>query len=323
MPVEFPSGASDACIACAGARWRVRHRIREFTIEQCAGCGLGRTRGADFDFAEFYDRGYFEGSAEAKGYNDYFALAGALRKTNRKRVRRLRRLLPDATRLLDVGCGPGFFLTEAARGGLEVRGLEVSPFAAGYGRARHGLNIACGPIDTAHLPHRDASFDLITLWDVIEHLPAPADALALLAERLSPGGVLALSTGDVASPVARLSGRRWHLYNLPEHLWFFNARSLGMLLERAGLVVERVEREVCWYTTRYLLDRLMYTLGRGPILPGRLRWLERLTVPFSLFDIVTLHARKPVAEPGLARPSQDTRRGHLECAQPARDALTV
>jgi SAM-dependent methyltransferase len=230
-----------------------------------------------------------------KGYNDYFALAGALRKTNRKRVRRLRRLLPDATRLLDVGCGPGFFLTEAARGGLEVRGLEVSPFAAGYGRARHGLNIACGPIDAAHLPHRDTSFDLITLWDVIEHLPAPADALALLAERLSPGGVLALSTGDVASPVARLSGRRWHLYNLPEHLWFFNARSLGMLLERAGLVVERVEREVCWYTTRYLLDRLMYTLGRGPILPGRLRWLERLTVPFSLFDIVTLHARKPVA----------------------------
>jgi len=289
--------SSSVCIACGGREHRVRQRIRTYTIEQCRVCGLARTCGPEtaFDFSEFYDRDYFVGAEGVKGYNDYFALAGALARTNRSRVRTLRRLAPRASTLLDVGCGPGFFVEQARAGGLSACGLEVSPFAARYGRDELGLPIAQGMLDADGLARCGRRFDVITLWDVIEHLPDPTGAVELLAERLAPDGVLALSTGDVRSLAARVSGRRWHLYNLPEHLWFFTEDALRRILERCGLRVERVRREVCWYTARYLLDRLMYTLGRGPLKFAQQPICSRITLPFSLFDIVTIHARKPDA----------------------------
>jgi SAM-dependent methyltransferase len=202
-----------------------------------------------------------------------------------------------------------------------VGGLEVSAFAACYGREQLGLNIVEGMVDALHLGQLAPSYDLITMWDVAEHLPDPADAIELLSARLAPGGVLALSTGDVRSLAARLCGRRWHLYNLPEHLWFFTEESLRLLLARAGLTVECVRREVCWYTARYLLDRLMYTLGRPPLTLARARLCERITLPFTLFDIVTIHARKPVGAGGTR--SIDINAKSAKSAKSAKDAKKV
>jgi len=168
----------------------------------------------------------------------------------------------------------------------------VSAFAARYGRERLGQDIVTGPIDAASLAEAGKAFDLITLWDAIEHLPSPDEATRLLAGRLQPGGVLALSTGDIGSLAARVCGPHWHLFNLPEHLWFFTVPSLRRVLRRAGLAVVRVEREICWYTLQYLLNRLLHSLGRAPVrFPAAA--CSRLAVPVSLFDIVTVYARKP------------------------------
>lgn len=252
----------------------------------------------------FYDKAYFVGTdANApKGYDDYFSLATAMERTHAQRLRRLRRLVPAARTLLDVGCGPGFFVRAASDAGLDARGLEVSAFAAQYGRDRLGQDVVTGPIDAASLAQAGGPFDLITLWDAIEHLPAPDEALQLLAARLRPDGILALSTGDIGSLAARACGRRWHLFNLPEHLWFFTVPSLSHVLRRAGLDVVRVEREIGWYTLQYLFDRLLHSLGRAPIrLPAAV--FNRLAVPVSLFDIVTVYARKSVPREGSALPS--------------------
>jgi len=241
----------------------------------------------------FYDEAYFVGTdADApKGYDDYFSLATAMERTHDQRLRRLRRLAPAARTLLDAGCGPGFFVRAATEAGLDARGLEVSTFAAHYGREQLHQDIVAGAIDATSLARIGGPFDLITLWDAIEHFPAPDEAVRLLAARLRPEGVLALSTGDIGSLAARVCGRRWHLFNLPEHLWFFTVTSLRHVLRRAGLKVVRVEREICWYTLQYLLDRLLHSLGRAPVrLPSSA--LHRLAAPVSLFDIVTVYAQK-------------------------------
>jgi SAM-dependent methyltransferase len=283
----------EQCLACGYAPLRVLRCIRAYTIVQCPRCLLARTLNARIEPATFYDDAYFISADAPKGYSDYLTLALAMERTNRARLRRLQRLKPGARTLLDAGCGPAFFVKAAFEAGLDACGLEVSEFAAGYGRERLNQHIVTGPIDAAHLSEVGGPFDLITLWDVIEHLPAPGEALQSLAERLTPGGVLTLSTGDIGSLVARASGAHWHLYNLPEHLWFFSVPSLKRMLRRAGLHVIGVQREICWYTAQYLLERLVYSLGRRPARFPVAPILRRINVPVTLLDIVTISARKP------------------------------
>ncbi len=298
------------CLACGGVRSRVRHHIGPYTIVQCRGCGLAWTHGAKLDPAEFYDRDYFTGTSAQKGYNDYLSMAPAMQRTSRARLRRLKRLMPRARTLLDVGCGPGFFVKEAWSEGLRACGLEVSAYAAAYGRDDLGVPVLTGPVDWAHLDRVSGMVDVITLWDVLEHLAEPDVALRLLAERLPPGGLLGLSTGDIRSLAARITGRRWHLFNLPEHLWFFTMPALQHLLNRAGLHVISVEREVCWFTGEYLLERLMFSAtGRHAWWPG-LNWLRRVSLPCTLLDVVTVHARKP-AERQLRLAPPEPRRPRL------------
>lgn len=284
------------CIACAGRRQRFLHRIGTYRIVQCPRCLLARTCGARLDPAAFYDDAYFMDPGAPKGYSDYLALAVAMERTHEARLRRLRRLAPAAETVLDCGCGPGFFLRAAARAGLRTCGIEVSAFAARYGREQLGQPVITGPIDAEHVAAAGGPFDLITMWDTIEHLHEPASALRLLAGRLRPGGVLALSTGDVGSLAARASGARWHLFSLPEHLWFFSVPSLRRLLARAGLREIGVRREVCWYTAQYLAERLWFSLGRSVASAPRASVLRRLALPVTLLDIVTLHATKSASQ---------------------------
>jgi len=273
--------------------------LRGYPIVQCPRCLLAQTLNAEIVPEEFYDRDYFHAplrqgrTCAPKGYDDYVRVASAASRTYRFRLLRLRRCCPAGRTLLDVGCGCGFFLRAAQRDGWDGWGLEVSQYASGYAREKLGLPVITGTVEACSLAGLLPRFDAVTLWDVLEHLPDPAEALRLLADELAPGGVLAFSTTDIGTLAARLSGPRWHLLNLPEHLWFFSTASLERLVRGAGLRTIRRRYEVCWYPLAYLAERLTVML-RGPAaappeLPER---LARLTVPFSFFDIVTVYAAK-------------------------------
>jgi SAM-dependent methyltransferase len=140
-------------------------------------------------------------------------------------------------RLLDVGCATGEFLLAARARGWEVSGLDISPIAAERARRLTGAAIHVGPLDTA--PYPPASFDAITLWEVIEHAPSPRRYLARVAALLRPGGVVALSTPNLRSLAYRLAGREWSAIGPNEHLYYFAPRTIGRLLASVGLAVER------------------------------------------------------------------------------------
>jgi hypothetical protein len=107
---------------------------------------------------------------------------------------------------------------------------------------------------------------------------------------LRPGGRLVLSTGDVGSLLARLCGARWHLYTIPEHLFFYSRESLRRLLQGHGFEVEELRAESSYYDLGYLVERLRKTLLRRPAAAAG-RWPgARLPVPINLFDIVTARA---------------------------------
>jgi SAM-dependent methyltransferase len=277
-----------SCAVCGAARARGKLRKGGVEILECPSCGLAFwTPPADFRPAAVYDAAYFAGAQVDRGYDDYGHLESSLRLTFARRLARIPR--PEAgARLLDVGAAYGFALDEARRAGWMTTGLEISAPAA-----RHASTIASGRVvvaDAVAAPFASDCFDAVTLWDVLEHLPEPHAIVSEMARLLRPGGRLVLSTGDVGSLAARLSGARWHLYTIPEHLFFYTRRSLRELLEAHGFRVVSLRAEASTYTLGYLVERLRKTLlGRSARRPAR--WAgSGLRIPVNLFDVVTAQA---------------------------------
>ncbi len=270
---------------------------------RCPRCGLGWWNWPQFDPAGFYDRDYFQSAEATKGYDDYAALEPAARLTARARLRYIRRVRPGPSgtspgaRMIELGCGTGCFLDEARRAGWEARGLEVSEYAARVARAR-GFPVECAELEDAHRLFGTRSADCVALWDVIEHVRDPRAALLTASALLAPGGLLALSTGDLLSLCARFTGAQWHLFNLPEHLFFFTVESLRRLLQAAGLRLLRVRREVNWIPVRYAIERLRKPLGlrheAAPDFPksGWRQALDSAAVPATLLDVIGCYAAR-------------------------------
>lgn len=284
-----------SCPVCRAPGAAPRLRKDGIEILSCAACGTGFWQpGPDFDPGALYGARYFEGADHAAGYDDYASLEGALRATFARRLGALGPPGRPGARLLDLGPAYGFAVAEARRAGWCAVGLELSLAAAARAAPVTGPGgIAVGNAQRA--PFRDGSFDAVTLWDVLEHLAAPHAAIAEVARVLRPGGRLALTTGDVGSLVARVSGRRWHLYTLPEHLFFYSRDGLRRLLAAHGLRVVGMRAEGARYPLGYLVERLRKSLlGRTAQRPLRFPGAG-LSLPVNLFDVVTVHAEREAA----------------------------
>lgn len=223
-----------ACPACGGAELSVvAFAERPILLGRCGECGLRWLLNPPTgdELAALYASGFYE-PAPARGGR----LVGTLHRLNNAiRLRELRGVSPG--RLLDIGCGKGRFLSAARDAGWEVLGVEFAPASAQAARATYQIEVTVG--DFLELP-LDGGFDALTMWHVLEHLPDPFAAVARAAELLRPGGRLVVSVPNIESLQARLGGERWFHLDLPRHLLHFSPRSLGTLVERTGLRVERI-----------------------------------------------------------------------------------
>lgn len=138
-------------------------------------------------------------------------------------------------RLLDVGCGAGEFLAGMRERGWQVRGLDTSPVAVELAREK-GLDVFLGPLSEADYP--EGEFDLITMWDVLEHLHDPGDYLVQLGRLLRPDGRFVVTLPNAHSLDFRIFGPVWTGLDTPRHLYIFPRPALLALLKRAGLEVE-------------------------------------------------------------------------------------
>ncbi|MBI5202853.1 MAG: methyltransferase domain-containing protein [Elusimicrobia bacterium] len=136
-------------------------------------------------------------------------------------------------RLLEIGCATGYFLN-AARVDFEVAGLEPSEWASKTARERFMLDVYSEPLDTCRFP--SASFDVVVMIDVVEHLTDPKAALRCAANWLKPGGALYLVTPDIGSLSASLLGAAWWGLR-PAHIAYFDRDTMRRMLEEAGFEV--------------------------------------------------------------------------------------
>ncbi len=208
-------------------------------LRRCSTCGLVSVRTfprAD-ELRAVYGEAYFRNArSEESGYDDYEADRYCIVKTAGRRLDLIERYTPQRGRLLDVGCALGFFLETARRRGWEVEGVDISAHAVSYARDRLGLAARCGMLEEAGFTAD--SFDVLTLWDVIEHVPDPVANLEYCRSLLRDEGILVISTPDLGSRVARATGTRWMGYKLAEeHLYYFTRQTIGLALRKAGFDV--------------------------------------------------------------------------------------
>jgi 2-polyprenyl-3-methyl-5-hydroxy-6-metoxy-1,4-benzoquinol methylase len=140
-------------------------------------------------------------------------------------------------RLLDVGCASGDFLAAMQVRGWEVAGVE--PDRESVRRANLRLvgqetgPVQCGTIELASYP--DQSFDVVTLWHVIEHVPSPLATLREVRRVLKPHGICIIQTPAWGSIESQIFGRFWAGLDAPRHLWIFSHLTMQVAAERAGL----------------------------------------------------------------------------------------
>ena len=199
--------------------------------------------------------------------------------------------------LLDIGCASGLFLERAAEAGWEVTGIEPSEIL--YRRAKEKLaergEVVCATLQDSFLP--SASFDLLTAWDVLEHVPDPVEFMHASAALLRDGGYLIVNVPDIDSLPSRILGARWPLL-LPEHLNYFNRESLRLCGERAGFECIKFGRRMASFSMRYVLMRLGQHRIPGVSLMDRLAratGMDEMVMPVPLGELWCVWRKMPAA----------------------------
>jgi len=192
----------------------------------------------------------------------------SVRRHNKVSRRRLHTLLSvlgrraPGAKLLDVGCSSGAFLLAAHEIGLDAEGVEISPEAADAAR-RAGFRVFTGLLEDAAYP--DASFDAVTLIELLEHLREPRALLAECRRILRPGGVVLATTPNGASWTARAMGASWDVFSLSGmggHVSFFNPGSLRLLADRAGFEVARLETRQVRFAEKGQVPAVVYRIAK-------------------------------------------------------------
>ncbi|HUJ09745.1 MAG TPA: class I SAM-dependent methyltransferase [Verrucomicrobiae bacterium] len=166
----------------------------------------------------------------------------------------INRLYPLPGRLLGVGCATGRFLAQMQPHGWQVAGVEWNAQAAARAREALGAEVHTG--DVLSCPWPDASFDVVTLWHVLEHLPDPKAALEKIIQLLRPGGRVVILAPSAANAEFWLLGRLdHHPVDIPRHLYHFSPSTLTALLKQTGFQIERT-KTFSWNVTPRLTSVL-------------------------------------------------------------------
>jgi len=295
---DLGSLASERQVGCPICTSAVRFL---FTV---SGVPIFRCRSCQHSYAEynsldrhvstvFGDNYFFAGGA---GYLNYLNEGELLRRQGRRYGAILRRYVPVASRILDVGSAAGFIAAGMQEYGLSVTALEPNQRMASYASDMLGGRVLCADIETLT---DDIGYDVVTMIQLVAHLVNPRRAFRAMAQATNPGGYWLIEGWNSNSITARIRRKAWHVYNPPSVLQYFSRRSLDLLAAEFGLVRVSAGRPVKLITaahaasllgflqTQSLLMRMAYGLVK--------RIPPKLTLPYPGDDIFwALYQKRPV-----------------------------
>lgn len=221
-------GAYSSCIVCGHAELHPLPRYSAAHLVRCGNCGLtfAGLRPSDAELAAHYGSygtGWFDSEITRQRYRQLLDSFEPFRRDNR---------------ILDMGCGAGYFLEEAAKRGWEAYGTEFGEHAIELSRGR-GFTVVSAPLAPGSFA--DGHFDVVTSFEVVEHLRDPLDEAQTLAALVRPGGALYCTTPNFNALSRRLLHDRWRVISYPEHLIYFTGPTLQSWLGPHGFAPRQIE----------------------------------------------------------------------------------
>lgn len=227
-----------------------------FTICRCDNCGFLFTnpRPAAGELPAYYQSAeYISHSNSRQGIQNF--IYQQVRKYTLGRKYKLIQNYSQGSRILDIGCATGEFLNYFKKRNWETFGIEPDAKARKMGISNYALHIE----DEEYLDKLpDASFDVITMWHVLEHVPLLNERIAQLQRLLSPRGILFIAVPNPASPDAVFYGSYWAAYDVPRHLYHFTRKTIPFLFSKhAFRLVQEIPMKFDSYYVSMLSEKYM------------------------------------------------------------------
>jgi len=264
-----------------------------YPIVRCRECSLTYANpDGNVYLQDYYNEGFFKGEKEKFGYVDYYKEREYNIYNFNEYWKKIKQYI-DRGRVLDVGCATGLFL-ECAGKNWQCYGLDVSEYASSIAKDKIGATIETYQLLEA--PWQNDFFDLITMWDVLDHLSNPIEHLFKCYQLLNKKGLLILNVGDISALFAKIFGQKWYILIPPTHLYFFNARTIKAMLNKAGFDVFKIERCGKWISLRVSFFRLSYIFNNG-LINNFFKHISQsrignIKIYFNFHDVMTVYARK-------------------------------
>lgn len=219
----------------------------------------------------------------------------------------IRAYFKPGKKLLDIGCGAGFFLKAAQEEGWKAEGIEISTLAVRYARNIVGINVHNGSLkETVYLPQ---TFDIITLFDLLEHLLDPLETLKDIHRILKEGGIVIISTPDFNSLSRFLYGRDWAVLSPAEHLYNFSEKTLRKLLTRTGFRILGIRNLLVFNPDcTHDKNKTIHTIWKKA--HRRLEEMNKIKNlhGFEYEDVLTIAQGKSASNSGITRTKQMIRK---------------
>lgn len=221
----------------------------------------------------------------------YISQEKSREKTFRSSLKIIKRLCPTG-KLLDIGAASGTFIKVASQAGFEASGIEPSGWMCDFAKKNYNVKILPVLLEDAKFP--DNSFDIITMWDVLEHTPNPMNTLKEATRILKPGGLLFINYPRIDDLLAKIFGRKWW-FLLSIHLFYFTPKTLSSYMEKLGFkkLLHKMHIQSLEYS--YLVQRLnAYTPALANIaklayiIPG----VRNLSIPYFASQYLLIARKK-------------------------------
>lgn len=283
------------CPICRSTENKFYGKKNNLDLWLCFNCDLLFVWPVPSDLKKIYSQDYFINSQKNNnfGYTNYDQDKESMREIFLKIIGQFEQDV-RGRKIFDVGAATGYFLDLAKSHGWQTSGTEISEYAAGVANGR-GHKIFCLGLEQLELTEK---FDVITMWDVLEHVADPAAYLTKTSDLLNSDGLLAINTVDRGSVFARILGLHWHLIVPPEHLNFYSLKNLKILLDQAGFEIIKVSKVGKRFSLSYIFKTLHSWQGLGcwrilSVFFDQPFW-RRLSLPINFRDNIFILAKKKV-----------------------------